>query len=144
MTLPKLKVWLRDPLPVRITIKDVTYEIRPDVVAGGPGSMHLEAVRMNNGKSLDLGNLPATWYRDEYDRHAHFECVPGSPAYRLARALLEQGLAVEIPDPTWTYRYEHAEWPAIALGCEFHKNGWHRKESEEEPGIKLSGYLIRY
>lgn len=141
-----MKIWLRHPVPVRITIKGVAYEIGPDLVAGGSGSMNLEVRRLDNGRSIKLQALPGIWYRDEYDRHAWFESLPCTPARKLADALLFQDLAVLEPGIGWSYRYERdMKWETISPGCEFHDGRqWCKKTSGVPPAPKLSSYLIRY
>jgi hypothetical protein len=49
-----MKIWLVHPLPVRVTVKAVDYEIRPDVIAGSQGSMNLEVFRLDNGRTVKL------------------------------------------------------------------------------------------
>lgn len=141
-----MKVWLTKPIPLQITIKGVDYEIRADRIAGIPTSRYLEAMRLDSGLAIPLQELPASWYRDEYDRHAWFESRPGTAAYRLANALLLQGLAVMEPRPGWTYRYEQSmKWEHIAEGAEYHNGyGWFTKTGPAPEGPTLSGYLIRY
>jgi hypothetical protein len=142
---PKLKIWLRDPLPMRAAIKGINYEIRHDIVAGGPGTMNLEAERLDTGRAIKLQELPAPWEREEYDAHAWFESLPGTPARRLANALLTEDLAVLQPEPSWVYRYDRlVTWAEIEQGCRFHDGrGWKTKTNQIEPEPKLFRYLIR-
>lgn len=141
-----MKVWLRDPIPVRITIKGITYEINADKVSGGPQQMNLIATRLDNRRSIPLNVLPPSWFREEFDRHAWFESKPRTPARRLADALIFQDLAELEPKSGWLYRYEGGfKWNGIALGCEYHDgNGWKKKESDALPRLAPATFWIRY
>ena len=141
----KLKVWLRDPLPVTVIIKEIAYVMQQDVIHGGSQTMFLEVVRQDTGKHLALENLPSLHLLEEYVRHAWFESVPGTPERKLADALLAQGLAVPDPPPEgWLFKYEKLPWEQIALGCDWFQSGWNVKTEDTPPKIWQKDFLIRY
>lgn len=145
MTRP-MKVWLRDALPVHITIQGITYEVGPDGNGNTIQQKNLEARRFDTGKSIKLAILPNIWYRDEYDRHAWFESWPKTPARKLANALILQNLAVRKPNIEWIYLYKtDVCWEHIPNGCEFHDGiSWQRKSFENSSSLKPIHYLIRF